>query len=482
VPDAGPGDTTAPTVLTTTPAAGAQGIASSGLLVVEFSEPMRTGQGTVRLAPGDMELKARASQWDTARRKVTLLPAQPLPVNTEVTATVETDFADASGNALAVPFTFRFTVRDDQAPRVVSAIPAEGASQVDLTTAEVSFTFSEPMDTSTGTLVPSGGITLGTGAWTGNTLKAPLSGLGHGGTYAIHLEGFKDTAGNTLDTTPYLGNGRLDFSTGADTFAPAVTASMPAEGSTNIYPVEVYYRTTGQPGLSERKVLTIEFNEPMDTTLAQATLHDLTDTSMPPRTISGEWSQAGQRLTLAILQPEEGGPALSEDTAYAVDLRALQDVAGNRLDAAHPGLGDGRLDFTTGPNDALLNHACGHTLVDSLTSVMAAASPTGTLPRTDQTHKNYEVTLPTSGATFSGYTRMLLPGETDYVLFLDRAANVSLHDPVDDVAVPTTLETAPPACAGITHKVLFTSPLNPEVRTNFTLSQERLRFILEQSF
>jgi hypothetical protein len=57
-----------------------------------------------------------------------------------------------------------------------------------------------------------------------------------------------------------------------------------------------------------------------------------------------------------------------------------------------------------------------------------------------------------------------------------------LHDPVDDVAVPATLEAAPAACAGITHKFLFTSPLNPEVRASFTLPNEKLRFILEESF
>jgi hypothetical protein len=256
-PDAGTSDTTPPTVVSTTPAEGAQNVASASTFVVEFSEPMKPGQGTVRLTPGDVELRASTGQWDTARRSVTLRPAQPLPVSTEVSATVGTDFADAAGNALAAPFTFRFTVRDDQAPRVVSASPAEGASQVPLDDAELILTFSEPMDTSVGTLVPGGGLSLGAAEWAGNTLKAPLSGLAHDGTYTVELQGFKDAAGNALDTVAYLGDGRLDFSTGADTFAPTVTSSSPAEGATDIYPVEVYYRTTGQAGLSERKVLTV---------------------------------------------------------------------------------------------------------------------------------------------------------------------------------------------------------------------------------
>jgi hypothetical protein len=267
-----------------------------------------------------------------------------------------------------------------------------------------------------------------------------------------------------------------------DTTAPTVTSSTPAEGATGVYPVEIYSRTTGQAGLAERKALTVQFSEPMDTSLTQATLHDLTDTSVPARTIDGVWSTEGQTLTLTVLQPEEGGPALNEETAYALDLTGLKDLAGNTLDAAHAGLGDGKLNFQTGPVDMLLNHACGHTLVDGILSVTAAASTTGAVPRTDQTHKNYEVTLPSSGATYAGYTRMRLAPETDFVLFLDRDLSVSLHEPVDDVAVPATLERAPAACAGITHKALFTSPLNPEVRASFTQPEEKFRFILEESF
>ncbi len=482
LPDAGPSDTVAPTVLSTTPAAGASAVASSSTLVVEFSEPMRPGQGLVRLAPGDVELRASAAQWDAAHRTLTLRPAQPLPVSTEVTATVGTDFADVAGNRLTEPFTFRFTVRDDQAPRVLSASPVEGASQVALSTAEVSFTFSEPMDTSVGSLAASGGLTLGTAVWMGNTLTAPLSGLAHGGTYAIELRDFQDAAGNALDTAAYLGDGRLDFSTGADTFAPTVTGSTPAEGTTGVYPVEVYYRTTAPAGLSERKVITIQFSEPMDTSILQATLHDLTDTTAPPRTLSGTWSEAGRTLTLVALQPEEGGPALNENTAYAVDLRGHKDIAGNALDAAHPGLGNGRLDFETGPSDSLLNHACGHTLVGSITAVSAAASPSGTLPRADQTHKHYEVTLPASGATYAGHTRMLLTPETNYVLFLDRSVSVVLHDVAGNAPVDATSETSPPACAGITHLVRFTAPLDPEVRASFSGPAAKFRFILEESF
>lgn len=267
-----------------------------------------------------------------------------------------------------------------------------------------------------------------------------------------------------------------------DTLAPTVESSTPTEGTLGLYPVEVYYRTTGQAGLSERKVLTVRFSEPMDTSLTQATLYDLTDPSNEPRPVGGTWSADGQTLTLTVLQPEEGGSALNADTAYAVDLKGFRDIAGNALDAAHVGLGDGRLDFRTGPVDRLLNHACGHTLVDSLTTVSAAATSTGTVPRMDQTHKHYEVSLPDSGGAFTGYTRMLLETETDHVLFLGQDVEVALHDVLGDMAVEAAKEPVPLACAGLTHRVRFTSPLDPEVRARFTGPKATFRAILEQDF
>jgi hypothetical protein len=108
---------------------------------------------------------------------------------------------------------------------------------------------------------------------------------------------------------------------------PWVTASAPAEGSTDLYPVEVYYRATGQKGLAERKVLTVTFNVPMDTSVSQATLHDKTDPTAEPRPVEGTWSSDAKTLTLTVLQPEEGGPVLYGENAYAVDLRGFRDTA-----------------------------------------------------------------------------------------------------------------------------------------------------------
>ncbi|MDC0712824.1 Ig-like domain-containing protein [Stigmatella sp. ncwal1] len=263
---------------------------------------------------------------------------------------------------------------------------------------------------------------------------------------------------------------------------PWVVSSIPAEGSTDLYPVEVYYRTTGQRGLAERKVLSIAFNVPMNTSVTQATLHDATDTSAEPRAVGGTWSTDAKTLTLTVLQPEEGGPVLAGENAYAVDLRGFQDAEGHALDATHAGLGDGRLDFQTAPTDELLNHACGHTLADAAVAMNASAHPTGTLPRTDATHTYYEVTVPSDSGAPSGYTRLRLIPEASYLLFLDAQVSVSLNQLASGTPVVSAWEQTPPACAGIGSRVRFTTPADDaDLRAHFT-GASKFHAILEQSF
>lgn len=282
-------------------------------------------------------------------------------------------------------------------------------------------------------------------------------------------------------TDPAPDAGTPDSGTG-DTQAPAVESSTPAEGSTGLYPAEAWRRTQGgQAVLSYRKVLTLRFSEPMDTSVATVTLHDKTDTSVEVRSFTGEWSADARTLTVTVTAPESGGPPLVGETAYALDLRALRDAAGNALDPA-PVVGDGRLDFETAPNDELLNHACGHVLMDSATPVSASATASPSSPRTDQTHRRYEVTLPASGSTYTGSTRLVLSSNTDYVLFLDREAPVALGTQ-GGTPVALTSSAAPPACAGITHQARFTTPGDRNYYATFgPLAEPSFHLLLELAY
>jgi hypothetical protein len=244
--DAGIRDTQAPTVTSTTPAHGTTGVPTSTALTVEFSEPMKAGGGTVKVTAGDTVVTLPAETWDTARRVLTLHPATPLPPSTEVSVAVQTDFTDEAGNALAAPVTFHFTTGTN-APRtsVSSSQPAEGeqglypvelyydgaASRPGVYLRKVlTVTFSGPMEPSLAQVVLLNRTDTSveprplTGQWSPDhrtltvNIPAPEEGgppLEETSTYALDLGQLKDAAGNPLDGAPVLGDGKLDFTTGA---------------------------------------------------------------------------------------------------------------------------------------------------------------------------------------------------------------------------------------------------------------------------
>lgn len=351
---------------------------------------------------------------------------------------------------------------DTLAPTVTATSPAESAEAVlPGTTSEVSITFSEPMKPDTGTLVPSSGLKLGAPTWTGHTLKVPVTGLGHDDAHSLELRGFQDVAGNALDGTVLLGDGRLDFRTGSDRPRAAVTSASVAEGTPDVYPVEMYYDgAASRPGTYFRKVLTVTFSEAMDPAFAQVTLVNRTDTTVPPRSVTGQWSPDGLTLTVTLTAPEEGGPPLEEESTYALDLGALRSAAaGNQLDAS-TFLGDGRLDFTTGQRNGDLEHACTHSLVSTAELIEAAPArpPFGFPPSTDVGHTRYQVTLPAAEpGVHEGYTELISkPAEDErVVLYLNRALPVGAWDDLEGVDVPVEVSPTPPVCPGITHQARF---------------------------
>jgi len=349
---------------------------------------------------------------------------------------------------------------DTTAPTVTATSPtrdAEGLAPGAVT--EVSFTFSEPMDPATGTLVPSGGLELGTPTWSGNTLKVPVTRMGHDAALAVELKGFKDVAGNALDGTVLLNNGTLAFHTGTDRPRPAVTASSVAEGAQGEYPVELYYDAQpSRPGVYQRKRLSLTFSAAMRRDVAEVRLENRTDPTVPARVLTGQWSEDGRELSLVVLPPEEGGPPLEDESAYALDLSGLRGAeVGNRLDAT-AFLGDGKLDFTTGKRDGSLEHACAHTLINAPEAVTAAPGrpPFGFPPSTDIGHTRYRVTLPGEGP-YEGHTELVskTDEDEDIALYLSRELSVKAFDDIDGVDVPVQVSPAAPACASITHVARF---------------------------
>lgn len=579
-PDAGPVDLIPPSVNETTPQNNAIAVPPESTISVKFSEPMRTDRGMLQLTPGNLLLQSRPENWDASRSTVTFSVPQGLPLTKKVTVNV-VDFADVAGNPLfSSSYSFSFTVSDGKPPRITAASPIEGASQVPLATAQVTFAFNEPMTTTAGTLTPAGGLTMGTPTWTDNqNLRVPISGLVNNGLYSIRLQGFRNLIGKALDETTYLGDGKLDFGTGPDITPPTVTETSPAQGTTDVpadstslllvifsepmnpvgtatlidgatrtalpatwagdgfsvtydvldrfrpgvalsveftgfkdkagnaldpntylstgklnfttaidrarpavvssdpvegtldvYPNEVYLKS-GSPAL--RKIITLQFNEPMDTSITQATLYAPADGSVPPRTLTGVWSTNRRMLTFDIPPAPTGGPPLAQLRKYALDLTNHKDPSGNLLDTTHPLLRDARLDFDTGANDAVLNLACEDMLLKTVTPVTATSSATASTPRTDVLRQRYEVTLPASGSQFQGFTRFLPGTNAHYSVFLSSGVPSVVTDATTGGFVDIIQGAAPAACPShITYSVDFDRTSNPELRLRFGPSPE----------
>ena len=316
-----PGDTTAPTVRSTSPDEGAIEVNRREPVVIRFSEPMNTAAGSVTASPGG-PLPVALWSWDDVGSTLTVVPNTPWAQGT-VTITVDA-FEDPAGNVMEAPYEFYFETRDDVRPEVVVASPAEGETGVSARLEEIAITFSEPMNTSTGVIDAFGGsATVGEPTWSadGTTVTYPVGDLEYGREYNIALRDFRDEFGNRLDEEAYILDGFLDFTTGEDMDAPRAVRSEPMEGQ-----MDVNANITNE--------IVITFDEAMDTSVTTFTLNDGTN-DIP---VTGTWTGAATVLRVNVRG------ILDFNNNYSLSLAGVTDRAGNAVDGAFYLL-DGNLDF-----------------------------------------------------------------------------------------------------------------------------------------
>jgi hypothetical protein len=146
-------DVVPPRVTGVTPTNGATNVDPNASIVVQFSEPLNTSTvtgSTVSLSAAGQAVPVRHAVSDGGQ-VVNITPiTQPLATNTDFTLTVSTGVSDRSGNPLESTFrsTFRTASPDTVGPRVISFSPANGASDVSVST-NITATFSEPIDPAT---------------------------------------------------------------------------------------------------------------------------------------------------------------------------------------------------------------------------------------------------------------------------------------------------------------------------------------------
>lgn len=323
-----PPDATPPTVSSTTPLAGASGVAFNTLITTSFSEamdPPSIDDASFTLAcPAGTAVGGRVS-YSADGDIATLTPTANLPPSTLCNATISTAARDAAGNALAAPFNWSFTTgaaADTTAPTVISTLPAAAATAVALNT-RVTASFSEPMNpaslnaSSVTVACPAGTAIAGTVSYVGssNTVRfTPTANLPASTTCSARIStGARDAAGNALASAF-----NWSFTTGAagDTAAPTVTSTNSADGAV---------------GVCTNKTINALFSEPMDPlsiTTASFTL-EVTGGASVPGVVAYD---AATRI--ATFNPSAdliGTPPTNYTATIRGGVNGVKDLAGNAL-------------------------------------------------------------------------------------------------------------------------------------------------------
>ena len=314
-------DTTAPTIITRSPAGGAPGVATNAVVTIQFSEPM--DQTTINTTNIKLSVTSSSAAvtgtvtYNAGTNTATFTPSAALANNTGYTVTVTTGVKDLAGNPLAAQSVTTFTtVADTTAPTILSTSPTDNATNVAVSSV-VTVTFSEGMDGTTinGTniklnVTTGGAAVAGTVSYNSTSHVAtftPTSALSNNTNYTFTITtGVKDVAGNPLVTQAVI-----KFDT-PDTIAPQVSSFSPANSAINV-PVS--------------SVVTITFNEAMDTTTINGTNIKLTVTS-GGAAVAGTVSY-NATSHVATFTPTS---ALTANTGYTATVTTgVKDSAGNPL-------------------------------------------------------------------------------------------------------------------------------------------------------
>ncbi|MCX7678775.1 MAG: Ig-like domain-containing protein [Spirochaetes bacterium] len=322
-------DTTPPTIIERYPLPGATGVPLQPVITVTFSEPVTGISGSSFYLTGT-GVPTCYVMYDEATRTATLTPGSNLQNGTTYTVNLTTAIKDRANNSLATTW---WTFTTNTLPEITNIATstdgisfttrADGATGVPHNTSHVRITFNRAMNPNktwfelyegaSGSNTPSPAIP-NKGIWSsGNTvITYPIVGKFRGNTqYQARLYGwggsFEDPDGNVVNRSTYVGDGIFNFTTSADSTAPQVISTIPANNAT------VVGRDVG--------IIIIRFDEMMNQTRDSR----ITLTPSVTATRTG-WIDAGRTVIFTI-------PQLAANTNYTVQLNtgtnSFQDLAGN---------------------------------------------------------------------------------------------------------------------------------------------------------
>jgi hypothetical protein len=323
-------NTTAPTVIGSSPVSGTAGVPTNANIEVLFSEPVQsTSLGQVILTTSGTPQAATAS-LSNGNTFLSLTPATLFTPNTAYTVSIS-GVTDTAGNVMSGTVNETFTTGngvDLVAPTVISTSIVYNQTNVP-TNAVLRYEFSEPIDQlsinnvnllynyaqarylpATVTVAP-------------NRLSAtivPTSALAANNEYQFSLGSFTDLAGNT-------GSGStIVFTTGANTdnTSPTVTSINPGNGSTAV-------------GTNVKVIATL--SALIDPTTVGSGAIQLTPA------VAGTVSLAADQVTLTFTPAANLAPS----TPYSVQVSGFADTGGNAVTAFNSTFTTGTGTDTTGP-------------------------------------------------------------------------------------------------------------------------------------
>ncbi|HWY74028.1 MAG TPA: Ig-like domain-containing protein, partial [Verrucomicrobiae bacterium] len=277
-------DTTAPTVISTSPASAATAVPLNQKIAATFSKVMDSSTITATTFTVKQGTTAVGGTVTYVGTTATFTPTANLTASTVYTATITTGAKDLAGNALASNFAWSFTTgttSNTSAPTVTSTAPLNAATAVNINQA-VSATFSTGMDPATistltftlagpGTTSVSGTVTCNSGCTIATF--TPNANLTMSATFtATVTTGAKDLSGNTL-----AANKVWTFMTGTTT----------GTGPVNLGSAGTFAGAgAGSAGLTNAGILTV-INGDMGTTGGSSSVTGFHDTTIPYNPPSG---------------------------------------------------------------------------------------------------------------------------------------------------------------------------------------------------
>jgi hypothetical protein len=307
-------DVTPPTVSSTVPPSGTNGVAIGANIVATFSEAMSAPTLTTTTFTLKQGSTSVVGTVVTVGAAATFNPASNLAPNASYTATIKTGVKDLAGNAIAAIYQWTFSTGaapDITPPTLVSTAPVSGATSVPID-ATISAAFSEALNPLTittatftlqhGTIFESGSVNV-QGA-TANFFPV-INLVGNTVYTATITTGVADLSGNALVSSHVW---TFTTAPGPDMIPPEVSSTLPIDGATNVAITDLVKAVFTEP-LNPATVTIATFRLKLGATVQ-----------------SGSVSYLGNTATFIP------SVALEPNTIYTAEVTTgVRDLAGNSL-------------------------------------------------------------------------------------------------------------------------------------------------------